>query len=250
MLVLSRRPGQKIVFPGLGISIEILKSKGTATRLGIEAPADIEIHRQEVIERIGLWASDVDETCSRLDRESRHELNNRLNSLTLKLQLLQRQLAMGTAIEPGRQIADVVARLSDLELTIPDCHVADQSPKVLIIEDQANERELLANCLQLSGIQVSTAVNGREAFNLLHESEMPDLVLLDMRMPELDGPSFIKLIRDDFRLHTLRVFAVSGSTREEFSSTLPVDGWFSKPVRIDSLLEAMRDPACAATTLA
>ena len=43
------------------------------------------------------------------------------------------------------------------------------------------------------------------------------------------------------RLHNLRVFAVSGSSRDEFDSIpLPVDGWFSKPVRIDSLLQAVR----------
>ena len=42
MLVLARRPGQKIVFPGLGISIEVLQSKGAVIRLGIEAPVDIE----------------------------------------------------------------------------------------------------------------------------------------------------------------------------------------------------------------
>ena len=60
-------------------------------------------------------------------------------------------------------------------------------------------------------------------------------------MPELDGPSFVKLIREDLRLHSLRVFAVSGSARDEFSTTLPIDRWFSKPVRIDSLLRAVRE---------
>lgn len=70
---------------------------------------------------------------------------------------------------------------------------------------------------------------------------MPDLVLLDMRMPDVDGPTFLKSIRDDIRLHNLRVFAVSGSSRSEFEpNPLPVDGWFSKPVRIDALLQAVR----------
>ncbi len=59
----------------------------------------------------------------------------------------------------------------------------------------------------------------------------------------------MKLIREDFRLQDLRVFAVSGSARDEFSCTLPVDGWFSKPVRIDSLLQAVRErePIAVAT---
>ena len=121
------------------------------------------------------------------------------------------------------------------------------SLQVLIVEDQANERELLADCLRLSGVRVTTAGGGREAFDYLHEHEIPDLVLLDMHMPELDGPSLMKLIRDDIRLHNLRVFGISGSTREEFSSSLPVDGWFSKPIRMDSLLEAMRVPRSVVT---
>ncbi len=250
MLVLSRRPGQKIVFPGLGISIEVLQSKGTVTKLGIEAPAEIEIHRHEVLEKADFRAAGTDgPSIDEATRERRHQLNNKLNALTLKLQLLQRQIAQGKAVEAGGQLSDVVDQLNDLEMAVPDSTVIDRSPKVLIVEDEANERELLANCLKLSGIPVATAANGLDAFNYLHENEMPDLVLLDMRMPEIDGPSFIKLIRDDIRLQSLKVFAVSGSGREEFSSALPVDGWFSKPVRIDSLLEAVRDPALANTTL-
>lgn len=48
MLVLSRRPGEKIVFPKLGISIEVLKLSGTVARIGITAPVDVEVHRKEI----------------------------------------------------------------------------------------------------------------------------------------------------------------------------------------------------------
>ena len=253
MLVLSRRPGQKIVFPGLGISIEVLQSKGLVTKLGIEAPVEIEVYRHEVLEKSNAReslspAADNETPLSEEEREQRHRLNNKLNALTLKLQLLRKQLSRGIAVEPVAQLAEVVGQLSELEMDTPDCSVTEKSPRVLSVEDQANERELLANCLKLSGIPVATAENGLDAFNYLHENEMPDLVLLDMRMPEIDGPSFIRMIRDDFRLRSLKVFAVSGSAREEFSSTLAVDGWFSKPVRIDSLIEALRDPARPAMT--
>ncbi|MFM9966641.1 MAG: carbon storage regulator [Planctomycetaceae bacterium] len=57
----------------------------------------------------------------------------------------------------------------------------------------------------------------------------------------IEAPDDVPVLRDDIRLHDLRVFAVSGSSRDEFGqSTLPVDGWFSKPVRIDALLQAVR----------
>ena len=53
MLVLSRNREQKIVFPTLGISIEILHISGNKVRVGINAPTNIPVHRHEVAERIG-----------------------------------------------------------------------------------------------------------------------------------------------------------------------------------------------------
>lgn len=242
MLVLSRRPGQKVVFPSLGIAIEVLRSRGAVTRLGIDAPDDVPVLRDEVISKnaeAGFELSRASSTPG--ERQRRHEWKNKLNQLMLKLQLLQRQLELGQAVDPERSLSEVFAELTDLEQSTTDTVVESAPPKVLIIEDQANERELLATCLRLGGIEVVTASNGREGFDYLHEHELPDLVLLDMRMPEVDGPTFLKSIRDDIRLHNLRVFAVSGSSRDEFEpNTLPVDGWFSKPVRIDSLLQAVR----------
>jgi CheY-like chemotaxis protein len=131
-------------------------------------------------------------------------------------------------------------QMTELEQSTSDTVVKSSPPRVLIVEDQANERELLATCLRLGGIEVQTASNGREAFDLLHEQDLPDLVLLDMRMPDVDGPTFLQTIRDDIRLHNLRVFAVSGTSRADFGpNPLPIDGWFSKPVRVDALLKAV-----------
>ena len=176
-----------------------------------------------------------------MDRQQRHDWRNQLNHLMLKLQLLQRKLEMGESDDPERQLTELLSQLSDMEQFTSDAVVKISPPRVLVVEDQDNERELLATCLRLGGIEVTTAANGREAFDRLHEAELPDLVLLDMRMPDVDGPTLLKAIRDDIRLHNLRVFAVSGSSRSEFGSNpLPLDGWFSKPVRIDALLQAVR----------
>ncbi|MBY0527664.1 MAG: carbon storage regulator, partial [Gemmataceae bacterium] len=49
MLVLSRRPEQRIVFPSLGISVEVLQIKGNTIRLGIQAPPEVSVMRQELI---------------------------------------------------------------------------------------------------------------------------------------------------------------------------------------------------------
>jgi len=52
MLVLSRGNRQKIVFPTLGISMEVLQIAGNRVQLGIQAPAEIPVHRSEVVERM------------------------------------------------------------------------------------------------------------------------------------------------------------------------------------------------------
>ena len=52
MLVLSRRCHDKVVFPTLGISIEVLRIRRTRVHIGIRAPAGIPVHRHEVVERI------------------------------------------------------------------------------------------------------------------------------------------------------------------------------------------------------
>ncbi len=240
MLVLSRRPGQKVLFPSLGISIEVLRSRGSITRLGIEAPDDIPVLREEVLEKSARVDTVETSTLSPIDRELRHAWKNKLNQMMLKLELLQGQLEMGQTIDPERRLSEVFSELTNLEQATTDDQVRHSSPTVLIVEDQANERELLASCLRQKGIKVGTASNGREAFDFLHEHELPDLVLLDMRMPEVDGPAFLKSVRDSIRLRDLRVFAVSGSSPDEFEiEETALDGWMSKPVRIDALLKAV-----------
>lgn len=242
MLVLSRRPGQKVLFPSLGISIEVLRSRGSIARLGIEAPDDIPVLREEVLGKSAHFDTDPVETSTLtpIDRELRHAWKNKLNQLMLKLELLQGQLDAGQAFDPERRLNEVFSELTHLEQATADDQIRHSAPTVLIVEDQANERELLASCLRQRGLQVETASNGREAFDLLHERELPDLVLLDMRMPEVDGPTLLKSVREDLRLRNLRIFAVSGSSPDEFDSAqLPLDGWISKPVRIDALLRAV-----------
>lgn len=242
MLVLSRRPGQKVVFPSLGVSVEVLRSRGSIARLGIVAPDTVPILRDEVQPpAASAPTSTSDATTDPSSRQERHEWRNKLNSVLLKLQLLQRQLELGQSADPEESLRDMFAELRELEHSTADAVAPANRPRVLLVEDQANERELLATCLRLGGVEVMTANNGREAFDLLHEHVLPDLVLLDMRMPEMDGPALLRAIRDDLRMHNLRIFAVSGSDSAEFDSQpLPIDGWFSKPVRVDALLQAVQ----------
>jgi len=158
MLVLSRKPGQKVVFPSLGIAIEVLRSSGTVTRLGVEAPECVPIVRDEVLNKERELAGAATALPpSQSDRHRQHEWRNKLNHLMLKLQLLQAQLEHGQSDDPESHLAEVISELTELEQSTTDTVVESVPPRVLIVEDQANERELLATCLRLGGIDVATA---------------------------------------------------------------------------------------------
>ncbi len=80
--------------------------------------------------------------------------------------------------------------------------------KVLVVEDSDLDRCLINECLEDERIELRTAANGREALQLL-ETFSPDLVLLDLLMPEMDGMSFLDLLRRDPRYQNLPVFIVT-----------------------------------------
>jgi CheY-like chemotaxis protein len=83
-------------------------------------------------------------------------------------------------------------------------------PRVLLVDDEPATRKLVGDLLRGEGAQVREAANGREALALLNE-EAPDLVLLDLLMPELDGFAVIEAIRARADLAGLPVLVVTAA---------------------------------------
>jgi CheY-like chemotaxis protein len=103
---------------------------------------------------------------------------------------------------------------------------------VLIAEDNAVNRELLRELLEGRGYVVNEATNGLEALEMMAESK-PDALLLDLNMPILDGFSTLKEIRQDPRLTSLPVMAVTASAMrgdQEKASQAGFDSYLSKPI--------------------
>ena len=120
---------------------------------------------------------------------------------------------------------------------------AAQARRALLVEDDANESELLAGFLRLSGFSVDTAADGCDALDYLAQHDQPDVVLLDMQMPRCDGRSTISAIRDNPQFQGLRVFAVSGKVPAELGVTVGpqgVDRWFRKPLNPQSLVRELK----------
>lgn len=249
MLVLSRGANEKVVFPTLGISVEILRIAGNRVRLGIEAPQDVPVHRQEIAERLSEKLPAVNAKAPSKPSLD-HAIRNRLHSAALSLHVLHRKLEIEETSGAEAEIFKIFHELKSIESELqgdgPVPRELSHAPshRALVVEDDDNERELLAAYLQLSGIKVDTAIDGMQAMVRLAEDVQPDVVLLDMKMPRFDGKSTIAAIRENAKFSDLKVFAVSGSDQEELgikASASGINRWFSKPVDPRQLVDAIHE---------
>jgi CheY-like chemotaxis protein len=81
--------------------------------------------------------------------------------------------------------------------------------KILIVDDNADHTMALARVLEAKGHEVRSAANGREAINQVL-SNVPDVVVLDLLMPEMDGASFLEVVRSYVRLQAIPVVVLTG----------------------------------------
>jgi two-component system cell cycle response regulator DivK len=109
--------------------------------------------------------------------------------------------------------------------------------KVLIAEDNAINRELLRELLDLRGYSVVDACDGQEALDMIEQTH-PDLLLLDIGMPVLDGFAVIRKIRQNSRLANLPVVAVTAYAMQGDRDRIlnsGFDGYLSKPIDRNAL---------------
>ena len=113
--------------------------------------------------------------------------------------------------------------------------------KILIAEDNPVNRELLRELLEMRGHTVDEACNGEEALRMIEQTR-PDLVLLDIGMPVLDGFEVIRKIREKPGFAAMPVVAVTAyamqGDREKILSS-KFDGYLSKPVDSKSLTQEL-----------
>jgi CheY-like chemotaxis protein len=81
--------------------------------------------------------------------------------------------------------------------------------KILLVEDSDDFRYTLEKLLTRAGHEVKGVSNGREALAAVL-AETPDLILTDVQMPELDGPSLLEVVRSYLRMYSLPVVVVTG----------------------------------------
>ena len=111
---------------------------------------------------------------------------------------------------------------------------------ILLIDDDPDVRTLLRDFLSGAGFAVSTARDGQHALHLLERMLPPDLILLDYKMPVMDGKQFLAATRRIPRLQPIPIIILSAATREWSGAHLQVVDVLSKPIDLDFLLETVQ----------
>lgn len=115
--------------------------------------------------------------------------------------------------------------------------------RILIVEDNEMNMKLFRDVLLASGYRTLEAATGGEAIELAAE-RAPDLVLMDIQLPDVDGLGALQRLRADKRTATITVLAVTAQAmqgdRERYLAA-GFDGYVSKPVNVRELLGVIRE---------
>ena len=116
----------------------------------------------------------------------------------------------------------------------------DMTGYVLVVEDNDDIREMMALALQLAGARVACASNGREALALLTVRPPPNLILLDLMMPVMNGWELSAALKRDEVLSKIPIVVISAMGEAGAAGLHPAE-FISKPVDIDHLIDVVTE---------
>src|SRR5690606_22521830 len=111
-------------------------------------------------------------------------------------------------------------------------------PTVMVVDDSLTMRKVLSRTLEREGYVVITAKDGMDALQVLQETR-PDIILLDIEMPRMDGFEFARNVRGDAETALIPIIMISSRTAEKYQNhakELGVNAFLGKPVQDDDLL--------------
>jgi DNA-binding response OmpR family regulator len=114
--------------------------------------------------------------------------------------------------------------------------------KVLLIDDEEEFIVTLSERLKLRNIDSTVALNGESALQLLNNDYHPDVILLDLKMPGMDGMEVLRQIRKKFTALQVIMLTGHGSEKDKKEAQrLGVYDYLSKPVQIEKLMKTLNE---------
>lgn len=238
MLVLSRRADESIRFPNLGITIRVLRLSNSQARIGIESPPEIAVARGELgPEALESLQSRFPKQATQSLRKHLHDASTVLNKLHFAIESCDWQQAEPLVFSLFSELKSMDERV--LALGGRAVPAVNRSRRVLLIDDNDNETRLLASYLRLKEIDVETARDGRDALDYLSRHAVPDVVVLDMNMPDHDGVWTLSRLRSMPQCDQMRIYAIGMDPDSHDLEPGPrgINRWFRKPLNPEDLIE-------------
>ena len=113
-----------------------------------------------------------------------------------------------------------------------------QRPRILLVDDELSIRQLLSIVLEVDGYDVRSVGNGREGLEFLDTGELPDLILLDLMMPVMNGWIFFETLRADRRFDSIPVIILTAYSKSEIH--IPDVETLRKPINFATLRRILR----------
>ncbi len=245
MLVLSRRLGEKLLFPAIRTAVQVVSVKSGAVRLGIEAPPGVTVLREEVAARAGARGPGgapppgcaAGPTLCQLS----HLLRDWLDVAAIGLALLRRQGQAGTAAAALDPFDRAIGALREQMQGMGRQRLPDS--RVLLAWDEGHGRESLAGLLHQAGLRVAAAGDSGAVLDYLDAHGSPDVLLLDMGLPPpCDGPALVRTIRRSAAYGGLKIYGVTARGPAQsglVSGSRGVDHWFNTPLDSEEWLHAL-----------
>ena len=121
--------------------------------------------------------------------------------------------------------------------------MANAKPKIIIVDDDRETRELLAMALQMEDFEVTQAANGLRLISTLHVDQ-PDLILLDVNMSWIDGFELCRAVRknEDFKdIPVIFISARSSSADVKRGIEAGAADYFTKPIELQTLIARIKE---------
>lgn len=115
--------------------------------------------------------------------------------------------------------------------------------KILVVEDNDMNMQLVEFLLEEGGYDIVKATSGEEALSLTREGATPDLILMDIHLPGMDGLSVVRAMKEDTRTARIPILALTAHAmrgdRDRFLEA-GCDGYISKPIDVKTFLSSIQ----------